>query len=165
MRISRLLQHLGTTGVSARRHFTPQVRQSIESAIRDVESRQVGEIRFVVESRLDLPQLLRDDSPRRRALELFSLLRIWDTARNNGVLLYVLLADRTVEIVADRGIAVHIAQADWDEVCRCMELEYREGCFGAGSIAGVQRIGQLLARHFPAPGTPANELPNHPLLL
>jgi uncharacterized membrane protein len=165
MRLRRLLQHLGATDVQTQRRFTPQVRDSIESAIRELESRHAGEIRFVVETRLDLARLLADMSPRRRALELFSLLSVWDTAHNNGVLFYVLLADRTVEIIADRGIAVHIPQPQWDEVCRCVEMEYREGHFGAGSIAGIQRIGQLLAGHFPALDSRANELPDRPLLL
>jgi hypothetical protein len=165
MRLGRLLRHLSTTAWSTRAYFPPQVRNAIEAAIRGVELRHAGEIRFVVETRLDLSPLLADVPARRRALELFGLLRVWDTEQNNGVLLYVLLADRTVEIVADRGIAVRIAQPEWDEVCRCVEMEYREGRFGSGSIAGIERIGQLLARHFPAVGKSANELPDQPLLL
>jgi uncharacterized membrane protein len=165
MRLTRVLMHASSTQFSTRRYFTVEVRNAIEAAIRELEARHAGEIRFVVETRLDLQRLLADLSPRRRALELFSLLRVWDTERNNGVLVYVLLADHTVEIIADRGIAVRIAQSEWDEVCRCMEMEYREGRFGAGSIAGIERIGDLLARHFPAAVPAASELPDQPLLL
>lgn len=165
MMMTRVVRHACATTASTRRYFPPGVRAQIEAAIREVEAHHAGEIRFVVETRLDLLSLLADVSPRRRALALFGLLRVWDTEHNNGVLLYVLIADRTVEIVADRGIAVRIAQSQWDEVCRCMEMEYREGRFGAGSVAGIFRIGQLLARCFPA-GTPAaSELPDQPLLL
>lgn len=165
MRLTRLLRHVCTSSVSAQRHFPLQVRNSIEMAIRELESRHAGEIRFVVETRLDPVQLLNDVSPRHRALELFGLLRVWDTEHNNGVLVYVLLADRTVEVIADRGIAVRIAQTEWDEVCRCMEMEYRHGRFGSGSVAGIERIGELLARHFPASAPAASELPDQPLLL
>lgn len=165
MRLTRLLRHLCTLSFSARRHFPLQVRNSIEASIRELESRHAGEIRFVVESRLDPARLLAGVSPRSRALELFSDLRVWDTEHNNGVLVYVLLADHTVEVVADRGIAVRIAQSEWEEVCRCMEMEYREGRFGGGSVAGIERIGQLLARHFPAAAPAAGELPDQPLLL
>jgi uncharacterized membrane protein len=165
MRFTRVLRHASSTQFSTRRCFTPEVLDAIEAAIRELESGHAGEIRFVVETRLEPQQLLADCSPRRRALELFGLLRVWDTERNNGVLVYVLLADHTVEIVADRGIAVRIAQSEWDEVCRCMEMEYREGRFGAGSTAGIRRIGHLLARHFPAAAPAASELPDQPLLL
>jgi uncharacterized membrane protein len=165
MKLPRLLRHVCTTRLATRRYFTPEVLASIEAAIRTFESRHSGEIRFVVETRLDLPQMLADVSPRRRALDLFGLLRVWDTQHNNGVLLYVLLADRTVEIVADRGLTVHIAQPQWEEVCRRMEIEYRRGRFAAGSITGIELVEALLERHFPAAGPSARELPDEPLLL
>jgi uncharacterized membrane protein len=169
MNLTRLARHLLATRVGTRRYFTPQVRDAIETAIREIESRHAGEIRFVIETALDPADAWRDLPSRRRAVQLFGQLGVWDTAHNNGVLIYVLMADRVVEIVADRGISAHIAQSEWDEVCRQMELHYREGRFAAGSTAGVHGVGRLIARHFPA-GAPASvagtdELPNQPLLL
>jgi uncharacterized membrane protein len=104
-------------------------------------------------------------TPRRRAAQLFGQLGIWDTAQNNGVLIYVQLADRVVEIVADRGIAAVIQQPEWDEICREMERQFRAGRFMEGSVAAVHSVGGLLARHFPAARRDADELPNQPVLL
>src|SRR5690606_3104073 len=124
MRLRRIFRHLVTTHYSARHRFSPPVLEAIERTIRDAESRHVGEIRFVVESALDLPELWRELTPRQRAVQLFSLLGVWDTAQNNGVLVYVLLADRDVEILADRGIAERVPQSDWEEICHEMELQF-----------------------------------------
>jgi uncharacterized membrane protein len=165
MRLARLVRHLLATRWSTRRHFTTRVRGAIEGAIREVESRHAGEIRFVVETALDIPELWHDLPPRRRAMQVFGQLGVWDTAHNNGVLIYVLMADHVVEVVADRGIAERIAQAEWDEVCRQMEVNYRDGRFAAGSIAGIHGVGRLLARHFPADAAGTDELPNQPVLL
>jgi uncharacterized membrane protein len=162
---ARLLRHIWSTRWTTRRHFTPQVLGDVEAAIREAESLHAGEIRFVVQTSLDLAQLLQDLAPRSRALQLFGQLGVWDTAENNGVLIYVLLADRVVEIVADRGIARRISQSEWDGVCREMERHYREGRFGEGSVAGIRAVGSLLSRHFPGRAAAADELPNQPVLL
>ena len=163
--IERLLQHASVTRLSTSTRFTAPVMQTIEAAIRALEARHPGEIRFVVETRLSLQQLLARVSPRARALDLFGLLRVWDTEHNTGVLIYVLLAERTVEIVADRGLARHISLSQWDQVCRQMETEYRAGHYAEGSVAGIERIGVLLERHFPYRGPAGSELPDQPLLL
>ncbi len=165
MKFLRLLRHLATTRWSTRRHFTPQVREAIGQAVRECESRHEGEIRFVVETALDLPELWHDLPPRQRALQLFGLLGVWDTEHNNGVLIYVLMADRVVEIVADRGIAARIAPAEWQAVCRQMEHHYREGRFSEGSVVGVLGVGALLGRHFPGSRGGGQELPDQPVLL
>ena len=138
---------------------------AIEQPIRAAESRHAGQIRFAVESALDLPHLWANLSPRQRALQVFAQLGIWDTAANNGVLIYVLLADHDVEIVADRGISARVEQAEWDEVCRLMEQHFRAGRFLEGSRAGVQAVGELLARHFPGESAAVDELPDRPVLL
>jgi uncharacterized membrane protein len=107
-------------------------------------------------------------SPRAHALEVFSRLRVWDTEANNGVLIYVQLADRNVEIVADRGFRGLVSAAEWEAVCRLMEVHFRAGRFQMGSIAGVEAIGTLLARHFPqgpAKAPQPNQLPDRPTLL
>jgi uncharacterized membrane protein len=165
MKLIRLARHLATTRWSTRRHFTPQVRAAIEQAIRDCEARHNGEIRFVVETAFDIPELWHDLSPRQRALQVFGQFGVWDTAHNNGVLIYVLMADRAVEIIADRGIAVRVAQAEWEAVCRQMQHHYREGRFQEGSIVGILGVGALLGRHFPGQAASGNELPNQPVLL
>ncbi|HET7812510.1 MAG TPA: TPM domain-containing protein [Steroidobacteraceae bacterium] len=166
MRLQRAIRHLFTTRSGTRRRFTDEVLQSIERAIAAAESRSSGEIRFVVETALAMPEVWGGVSPRERALQAFSDLHIWNTAQRNGVLIYVLAADRDVEIVADRGAADRIPQVDWEGVCRVMEEHFRAGRFAAGSVAGIEAVGSLLARHFPPPrGANRDELPNQPALL
>jgi hypothetical protein len=165
MKFGRLLRHLFTTRWSTRRDFPPAVLDAIEQAIGECESRHGGEIRFVVETAFDLPELWRDLPPRQRALQLFGQYGVWDTVHNNGVLIYVLMADHDVEIVADRGIAQHITQAEWQTVCRQMESHYRAGRFKDGSVVGILGVGALLGRHFPGSQRSDNELPNQPVLL
>lgn len=165
MNPARFVRHIFATRWTTRRHFTPRVLADIETAIRETESLHGGEIRFVVETALDLAELAQDLAPRHRAMQVFGQLGVWDTAHNNGVLIYVLLADHVVEIVADRGIAAHIGQSEWDGVCRDMERHYRDGSFGAGSVAGVRGVGRLLSRHFPGRRPGADELPDQPVLL
>lgn len=125
----------------------------------------MGQVRFVVEASLALPSVLRRESPRDRALEVFGRLRIWDTEHNSGVLVYLLLADKAVEIVADRGIHRRVGDELWQTICRRMEAAYRARRFEDGAVAGVEAISALLTQHFPrsAPGT--NELPDRPLVL
>jgi uncharacterized membrane protein len=166
MKVGRVIRHLFATHWGTHRRFTPAVLAAIEASVSQVETQHAGEIRFVIETALHPALLWHDLAPRQRALQLFSQLRVWDTAQNNGVLIYVLLADRDVEILADRGLAARVPQAEWDEVCREMERHFRSGDFGRASVAGVQHVGRLLARHFPsAGGAGANELPNQPVLL
>src|SRR5688572_25106230 len=165
MKFGRILRHLFTGRWSVRRRFTPVVLGEIEAAIREVEAKHAGEIRFAVEASLDLPALLRDAPPRALALEVFGRLGVWDTAENNGVLIYVLLADHDVEILADRGIAKRVPQQDWERICREMETHYRADRFAEGSIAGIRGVGRLLAEHFPGRRPDPDELPNQPVLL
>jgi uncharacterized membrane protein len=166
MKLGRALRHLFATHWSTHRRFTPQVLTDIETTISQVESQHAGEIRFVVETALHPAELWAGLTPRQRALQVFAHLGVWDTLHNNGVLIYVLLADRAVEILADRGLAAQVAQSEWDQICREMERHYRTGDFGRGSIAGVQHVGRLLERHFPGSrGADTHELPNQPVLL
>jgi uncharacterized membrane protein len=165
MQLLRAMKHLVMPGWLARRRFGAAGLAEIERAIREAEATHAGEIRFAVEASLDLPELLREETPRERALEVFGQLGVWDTVANNGVLIYVLMADRDVEIVADRGIAAHVSHAEWEHVCRAMEARFRAGDFTGGAVAGVNAAGKLLARHFPRQGGDADELPNQPVLL
>ena len=165
MSFLRLMRHLATTRWSTRRSFPQSVREAIEQAIGDCESRHGGEIRFVVETAFDVPELWRNLTPRTRALQLFGQFGVWNTEHNNGVLIYVLMADHAVEIVADRGIAARVSQAEWDAVCRQMEHHFRAGRFRDGSVVGILGVGALLGRHFPGTRRSDNELPNQPVLL
>jgi uncharacterized membrane protein len=166
MKLSRALRHLFATHWGTQRRFTPQVLSDIAATITRVESQHEGEIRFAIETALHPVQLWHDLAPRERALQVFAHLGVWDTVHNNGVLIYVLRADRAVEILADRGLAARVPQAEWDEICREMERHFRARDFGGGAIAGIEQVGRLLERHFPGSrGTGANELPNQPVLL
>jgi hypothetical protein len=114
MAFARAIRHLFSTRWGTRQRFTTDVRGRIEAAIAAVEGRHAGEIRFAVETAYDLPDLWYGTTPRERAVQVFGHLGVWDTADNNGVLIYVLMADRDVEIVADRAIAARVVQSDWD---------------------------------------------------
>jgi uncharacterized membrane protein len=139
--------------------------EAIEMAIAGAELRTSAEIRFAVETALDLDDLRTGKSPRDRAVEVFSHLRVWDSELANGVLIYLLMADRDVEIVADRGAAQLIPPEDWEKACRDMEEHFRAGRFAAGAVAGVAAVGALLEKHFPARVAEPNEQPNQPMLL
>ena len=164
--MSRMLRHLFATRAGTRRRFPASLLGSIEAAVAAAEARTSGEIRFVVETALEPGEVWAGLTPRERAVQAFAQLQVWNTELRNGVLIYVLLADRDVEVLADRGAADRIAQADWEGVCRVMEEHFRAGRFAAGSVAGIEAVGSLLARHFPPPrGANRDELPNQPALL
>lgn len=169
MRIGRLSRHLTATHWRTRLLFPSSTLDAIEQAIGHAERTHAGEIRFAIETSLAPLKVLGDVTPRVRALEVFAHLRVWDTEANNGVLIYVQLADRAVEIVADRGLSSRASQTDWDGVCRMMEEHYRVGRFKAGSIAGIDATGTLLARHYPKEAAKQsagrNQLPDRPTLL
>ena len=164
MGIGRIFRHLCTTGLHLRSRFPQSALDAIEAEIAKSEQLHTGELRFAIETALDLPPLLQGLQSRQRALDVFSLLRVWDTDTNSGVLIYLLLVDHKVEIVADRGIAAKVEQSEWDLVCREMEQAFRSGDFKGGAIVGVQRISALLARHFPPGIRNPNELPNKPYI-
>jgi len=165
MDVLRALRHLFATRWGTQRLFPQATLAVIEAVVREVEARHAGEIRFAVETALDLPELWTGVGARERALQVFGHLGVWDTEGNNGVLVYVLVADHDVEIVADRAIARRVSQAEWDAISREVEEHYRAGRFEAGSVAGVHAVGRLLAQHFPAKGGDRNEQPNQPTLL
>jgi uncharacterized membrane protein len=165
MGIKRIGKHLVEHRWRVRRIFPPQVLALIEQAIKAGETTHSGQVRFVVEGALDGAPLFRDQPARDRALDVFSQLRIWDTAHNNGVLIYLLLADRDVEIVADRGIDAKVGTAGWEKICQSMEADFRAGNFAGGVIKGIQSVSQQLATHFPKRGAGPNELPDEPVVI
>ena len=165
MKIKRIVKHLLVTDAQVRRAFPRSALNKIEAAIKASETVHVGEIRFAVEGALDGAPLFKGQSARERAIDLFSQLRVWDTQRNTGVLIYLLLADRAVEIVADRGIHARVESQEWNKVCRQMETAFRQSNYEAGVVTGVQAVTQHLVKHFPAGGHNANELPDKPVML
>jgi uncharacterized membrane protein len=148
-----------------RRVFPLRALDAIEHAIRSTEVRHDGQIRFAVEASLELAPLMAGQTAQQRSVEVFSKLRVWDTERNNGVLIYLLLADRDVEIVADRGIHVRLGKEVWEAICHEMEAAFRAGHFEAGVLAGIHAVGEHLSRHFPARSGKPNEMPDSPVVL
>jgi uncharacterized membrane protein len=165
MGIKRIATHLVAHRWRVRKIFTPEVLGHIERAIKAGEATHAGQVRFVVEGALDGKPLFRDQPARERALDIFSHLRIWDTAHNNGVLIYLLLADRKVEIVADRGIDAHVGAAGWANICRAMETDFKAGRFESGVIKGIDAVSRELASYFPPRPSPRNELPDQPVVM
>ena len=165
MKIKRFFRHFLTFPWQVRQVLPRQAMAAIKAAIRESESSHYGEIRFAVEAALDVRSLLEGRSARERAVEVFSQLRVWDTERNNGVLIYLLLADRDVEIVADRGIHRAVGQPGWENICREMEQVFGQGRFEEGAIFGIRAVARYLVRHYPAQGENVNELPDMPVIL
>ncbi|OUL77850.1 TPM domain-containing protein [Paraburkholderia hospita] len=165
MDIKRLLRHLFVTSWHVRRAFPPHNLRAIETAVLNSHRAHIGQVRFAVEGALHVSALLEGTSARQRAIEVFSSLRVWDTEHNNGVLIYLLLADHDVEIVADRGVNAKVQRAEWENICRSMEADFRHGRYGAGVIRGVEQITDLLAAHFPASAGKTNELSGKAVLL
>ena len=147
-KVRRWLRHSIKSPQSVNRAFPPEVLQRIQNEIADGERIHSGEIRFAVEAALPWSYLKRNAAARERAQMVFAKLRVWDTEDNNGVLIYVELADQRIEIVADRGIGRHVPDARWDEVTKMMRERFQAGEFEAGSIAGVRAVSALLAERF-----------------
>ena len=145
--------------------FPAQVLNEIEIAVKKSERLHRGELRFAIENALAPGWVWSAMSASQRAKDVFSNLRVWDTEENSGVLIYVLLADREVHIVADRGIAGHVPQTEWDAVARAMQKAFRLGEFRRGSLEGIERITILLSTHFPAGVNNPNELSNKPVIV
>lgn len=164
-RIQRLLQHLLILPALVRRYFPAASMRRITAAIASSERIHSGEIRFVVESNLSIFDILSNKTAQQRAVEVFSQYQLWDTEHNNGVLIYLLLAEHDFEILADRGIHQHIGAQGWESISHEMETYFKQGQFEAGVIYGVQQIGAQLTRHYPAPAKKINELSDAPIII
>jgi uncharacterized membrane protein len=161
----RLLRHLFAP---AARHTFPEASlQCIAAAVAEGESRHRGEICFAVESALHPMAVLRGVQVRDRAHDVFARLRVWDTQANNGVLVYLLLADHRIEIVADRALTGLVSDERWRGVCQLMEERMAAGDAEDAAVRGVQAVSDLLAGHFPraAGDVDENELPDSPRIL
>lgn len=152
-------------GLTGRKYFPAVVLDTIQKIITAGESKHLGEICVVIERALPLVDLSKKVSARQRANALFSHLRVWDTERNNGVLIYILLADRAIEIVADRGITATVPQKEWDDICVQMRAAFAEDRFMEGMKTGVIAVQQLLIQHFPDSEKSINEIEDRPVLL
>ncbi len=163
--IIRFIKHTFSHPWQAKRHFSATALHNIEQAISTSEKTHAGEIRFIVETGLHPLEILHKKTPKKRAIEFFGRLNIWDTEHNNGVLIYLLLADRDVEIVADRGIDKLVGHAGWEKICHDMESHLRAGEFEAGVLQGIAEISAHLEKHFPLTEKNKNEISNKPLII
>ncbi|WP_434032690.1 TPM domain-containing protein [Cupriavidus sp. a3] len=162
---NRIGRHLMMTHWHVHHAFPRETLNAIEEAIKLSEAMHGGEIRFALEGALHSTALLNGQSARTRAIEVFSQLHVWDTEQNNGVLIYLLLADHDVEIVADRGVHARVGADAWEIICREMEARFRHGEYQAGVIAGIQAVTRHMTQHFPARDHCQNELADKTVIL
>ena len=165
MDLKRIFKHLSLPQWRIGLAFPKRVLHAIEQAIAASEKNHDAELRFAVEAGLPLAALLRGQTARQRAVGVFAQLRVWDTEHNSGVLIYVQLVDRKVELLADRGINARVPQEEWNAICHRLEQRYRKGEFEQGTLAAIGEITEHLARHFPPREKNPNELPNRPVVL
>jgi uncharacterized membrane protein len=161
----RFWRHAVTDHKAVRRVFPAAALERIETAIAAGERTHRGQVCVAIEAALPATRVMKRLSPRERALEVFGLLRVWDTEENCGVLVYLLLADRDVEIVADRGIHRVVGDEAWQAICQRMESAFGAGNYVDGVIQGVGELSAALARHFPRAGDGRNELSDTPVIL
>ncbi|MDM4768108.1 TPM domain-containing protein [Pelomonas sp. SE-A7] len=166
-RLQRLLKHRSLDALDARRALGPAALEALKERIEASERLHSGELRVVVEAGLPLSYLMRDATARERAVNLFGKLRVWDTEHNNGVLIYLLLAEHRIELLADRGLMGEIDGLTWQRLVERMREQFRAGRFEDGLIEAVEAVSELLVEHFPRAAGEANpnELPDEPLLL
>jgi len=164
--ITRLLKHRRLDETDAQRLLGAGALQRVEARVAASEGRHSGEIRVCVEAGLPLSYLRRNATPRERAVAMFGKLRVWDTEQNNGVLIYLLLAEHSIEIVADRGLDRQVGNAEWQRIMAAMQVAFKGGKFEAGLNQAIDAVDGLLTQHFAlAPGAVnPNELPDAPLL-
>ena len=159
----RWIRHLFLDDAALARAFPGAALDAIGRAVAEQEKRHRGELRVAIEGGLPLPALVAGRTAHERALQLFRDHRVWDTEDNAGVLVYLLLADRRVEIVADRGIDARVGATAWETICGAMQREFAAGRYESGMQSGLASISDLLAAHFPARERNPNELPDAPL--
>ena len=165
-RLQRLLRHRWLDESATRRAIPPEVAQRLAQRVAASEQRHSGELRIYIEAGLPLGYLWHDATPRERALAMFGKLRVWDTEHNNGVLIYLLLAERAIEIVADRGLERHVGAAQWQLLIERMASAFSAGRYEEGLAQAIDEVTVLLQQHFPLREGEANpnELPDEPVL-
>lgn len=165
-RLMRLLRHRWMDDADLQRALPPELLARLAARVSASERRHSGEIRIYAEAGLPASYVLRDAPVRERALAIFGKLRVWDTENNNGVLIYLLLVERSIEIVADRGVARHVPADQWQSVIDTMRDAFRAGRHEDGLTHALEEVSALLLQHFPlqAGGADTNELPDSPVL-
>jgi len=165
MNLARFWRHVVMTPGRARRAFPGPSLDAIEREVAAREQRHGGQVCFIVEAELHTAALWRDVTARDRARELFALHGVWNTEQNNGVLVYVLLAERRVEIVADRGIDRRVQPGDWARIVAAMEPLLTAGRYEEAALAGARGVSTLLEAHFPPVPHGTNVLSDRPLVM
>jgi len=169
-RFFRVLRHRSLDLRDTHRAIPPDMVDRLMARVAASEQRHTGEIRICVEASLPSSYIWRGANARERAVMMFSKLRVWDTARNNGVLVYLMLADHAIELVADRGIAAHVPDRHWQDMVARMAGAFRDGRYEDGLTQALEEVSAVLVEHFPAvdatgaPQANPNELPDAPLL-
>ncbi len=165
-RLARLLKHRWLDETDAARALPPAALDRLQARVAASERAHSGEIRVCVEAGLPLSYLWRDATARQRAVAMFGKLRVWDTEANNGVLIYLLLAEHAIELVVDRGLARAVDEARWHAIVGGLRGAFRAGRFEAGLTEAIDHVDELLRAHFPVTGNAANpnELPDRPHL-
>jgi uncharacterized membrane protein YgcG len=164
-KLSRLFAHLRTTSAAGHRSFPPATLKAVEETIAAGETRHRAEVRLIVEPALGMQAIWNGMPARERARELFAHYRVWDTEENCGVLVYVNLADRKVEIVADRGVGKAVTAKEWHAICRTMTQGFAQGAFHDSVIGALKQLNALLEKHYPADGSVRNQLSDKPIVL
>ena len=165
-RLQRIWKHRWLDESDTRRAIPAELADKLMRRVAASEQRHSGEVRIFVEAGLPLGYLWRDATPRERAVAMFGKLRVWDTENNNGVLIYLLLAEHAIEIVADRGLARHVSHDEWQAIVDRMGSAFRDGRFEDGLTQALEEVSALLVQHFPIEGGARNdnELPDEPVL-
>lgn len=164
-KVQRLVRHLLTDDSAVKRAFPRDTLDRIEQRVAETERGSGAEIRVAFEHALGPGRVIAGISARARALEVFGALRVWDTEANNGVLLYVLLADHAVEIVADRAAASVASDREWRAIADALAARYAQADFADATLEAIDRIDALLAPYFPAGDRNPDELANRPAVL
>ncbi|MDR6857894.1 TPM domain-containing protein [Variovorax guangxiensis] len=166
-KLLRLWRHRWIDAADVRRALPPEALQRLGARVAASERRHSGEVRICIEAGLPWSYIRRAAAARERAITMFGKLRVWDTAHNNGVLIYLLMAEHAIEIVADRGIDAHVNAQEWAAMAKRMGAAFREGRFEDGITHALEEVSALLVAHFPlAEGEPdRNELPDEPVVM
>ena len=165
-RLQRIFKHRWLDEADTRRAIPPAVAQQLARRVAASEQRHSGEVRFYIEAGLPMSYLWQDRTPHDRAVAMFSKLKVWDTAQNNGVLIYLLLAEHAIEIVADRGLNAHVGAGEWAQIVGRMGAAFKEARCEDGLTQALEEVSALLVQHFPVQEGVANpnELPDEPVL-
>lgn len=174
-KLRTIFRHRWMDASDTRRALPREALQRLTERVRASEHRHDGEVRICVEAALPLSYVWRHVwhgqalpvVTRQRALMLFGKLRVWDTERNNGVLIYLLLAERSIELVADRGLNQRVPPARWQAIVQGLRAALQDGRMEEGLILALDEVSTLLEQHFPAVAGQEgrNELSNRPVLL